>query len=184
MFNIPRFFDPATCARLLDELRAASVADATVYGAATSVDTRVRRSKQVAVSDATRTWVAQRLEEEKAAMSRHFEQALDEVEPPQFLHYTSGDFFVAHQDGNTPIIYDHTRFRKVSIVIFVSAPGDYEGGELLLHGRYPDYELRERAPAEAGTLVAFRAETTHEVTPLTGGERYTIVSWYRVRSTP
>ena len=29
------------------------------------------------------------------------------------------------------------------------------------------------------TLVAFRAETTHEVTPVTRGERSAIVSWYR-----
>ena len=32
---------------------------------------------------------------------------------------------------------------------------------------------------EPGTLVAFRSETTHEVTPVTHGERYSIVSWFR-----
>jgi predicted 2-oxoglutarate/Fe(II)-dependent dioxygenase YbiX len=34
------------------------------------------------------------------------------------------------------------------------------------------------APAP-GTLVAFPSETTHEVTPITHGERLSIVSWYR-----
>ncbi|MCA1578026.1 MAG: 2OG-Fe(II) oxygenase [Acidobacteria bacterium] len=32
---------------------------------------------------------------------------------------------------------------------------------------------------ERGTLIAFRAETTHEVTPVTHGERYSMVSWFR-----
>jgi predicted 2-oxoglutarate/Fe(II)-dependent dioxygenase YbiX len=32
---------------------------------------------------------------------------------------------------------------------------------------------------EPGMLIAFRAETTHEITPVTHGERYSIVSWYR-----
>ena len=32
---------------------------------------------------------------------------------------------------------------------------------------------------EPGTLVAFRSETTHEVTPVTHGERFSIASWYR-----
>ncbi|HEX8617592.1 MAG TPA: 2OG-Fe(II) oxygenase [Thermoanaerobaculia bacterium] len=184
MFTIPDFFDAATRAQLLAELRAATVTDATVYGGAQSVDLRVRRTKHVSVSDATRALVIRKLEEQRAALARHFEQSVDEIETPQFLRYTAGDFFVAHQDGNTPLIRDETRFRKISIVIFISPPGDYEGGELLLHGRYPDYELRERAPADSGTLIAFRAETTHEVTPLTAGERYTIVSWYRLNSTP
>jgi predicted 2-oxoglutarate/Fe(II)-dependent dioxygenase YbiX len=34
------------------------------------------------------------------------------------------------------------------------------------------------APAP-GTLICFRAETTHEVLPVTRGERVSIVSWFR-----
>jgi predicted 2-oxoglutarate/Fe(II)-dependent dioxygenase YbiX len=34
-------------------------------------------------------------------------------------------------------------------------------------------------PALPGSLVAFRSETTHEVIPVTHGERFTVVSWYR-----
>jgi hypothetical protein len=39
-------------------------------------------------------------------------------------------------------------------------------------------ELRA-ARGEAGTLVAFRAETTREVTPVTHGERYSIISLHK-----
>lgn len=180
VFTISNFFDPSTRAQILDELRNASANEATVYGGAKSVDTHVRRTKKVIVSEATRALVLQQLEARKGEIERQFGVATDELEEPQFLRYTAGDFFVAHQDGNTPLIRDDTRFRKVSIVIFLSDRGDYDGGELQLHGKYPDFDLRESAPAEPGTLVAFPAETTHEVTPLTRGERYTIVSWYRV----
>ena len=182
MFTIPDFFDAATRAQILAELRNASAHEATVYGVGKSVDTQVRRTKHVKASEATRELVLRKLEERRAEIERHFDVQTDLIEEPQFLRYETGDFFVAHQDGNTPLIRDDTRFRRVSLVIFLSDRGEYEGGELLLHGKYPDFDRRERAPAEPGTLVAFRAETTHEVTPLTRGERYTIVSWYRVRS--
>jgi len=34
-------------------------------------------------------------------------------------------------------------------------------------------------PGETGLLVAFAAETLHEVSPVTSGERFTIISWFR-----
>jgi predicted 2-oxoglutarate/Fe(II)-dependent dioxygenase YbiX len=52
----------------------------------------------------------------------------------------------------------------------------------VFHGPYPDYDLRVPLAPSPGTLVAFRAETTHEVTPVTHGERVTIVSWYPTAS--
>ncbi len=179
MFTLANFFDAATCARLLEELRNASTSAATVYGAATKVDSLVRRTKHVAVSDETRALVMQQLASRKAEIEAHFGVTTNVIEEPQFLRYETGDFFVAHQDGNTPVIRDDSRFRKISLVIFISNRTDYSGGDLVLHGRYPNYDEREIAPADAGTLIAFRAETTHEVTPLKSGERYTIVSWYR-----
>ena len=115
----------------------------------------------------------------------HFGVALAQCDPPQFLRYVTGDYFVAHQDGNTPLIHDDSRFRKVSIVIFLSRktaapqPESYGGGALVTHGTYAESYRRSELGAEPGSLVAFRAETTHEVTPVTHGERYTIVSWYR-----
>src|SRR5687767_1637114 len=109
---------------------------------------------------------------------------LTEFEAPQFLRYETGDFFVPHQDGNTPMIYDESRFRKISVVIFLSTPSDepepetYGGGSLVFHGPFTTNERLPLNPAP-GTLVAFRSETTHEVTQVTHGERYTIVTWFR-----
>ena len=117
------------------------------------------------------------------AIGEHFGVRLSECEEPQFLRYRKGDFFVAHQDGNTGLLRLDTERRLVSTVIFLSReaetpePGVYCGGSLVFtnhRGKYEKFHLR----ADPGTLIAFRSETTHEVTPVTHGERHSIVSWY------
>jgi predicted 2-oxoglutarate/Fe(II)-dependent dioxygenase YbiX len=176
---IDDFFDAATCQRIVAELRAANAEAATVYGtsAGGAVQPRVRSVRRVDVSPELHELVSRRFLERKPEIARHFAVNLDACEPPQFLRYEPGDFFVAHQDGNTPLVRDETRLRRVSIVVFLNA--GYEGGVLTLHGSYPDYNVRHPIVANPGALVAFRSETTHEVTPVTEGERFTIVSWYR-----
>ncbi len=181
------FLDTAARKEIAAEMRAAGGGSATVYGKdpAGAIDSLVRKTTRLTVSARTSDRVVRLLLEGKAAVEQHFGGALAECEPPQFLRYVTGDYFVAHQDGNTPLIFDDSRFRKVSIVILLSRKaaepeaGSYGGGALLVHGTYAEPYRRFELDAEPGTLVAFPAETTHEVTPVTHGERYTIVSWYR-----
>ena len=47
------------------------------------------------------TSIHSRLLQHKAQLEEYFGQSLTDCEPPQFLHYREGDFFVRHQDGNT-----------------------------------------------------------------------------------
>src|SRR5204862_1017262 len=122
---------------------------ATVYGTQSAgvVDARVRSTRRLEVSPATRDLVIAKLLELKPEVEERFGVALERCEEPQFLHYQAGDFFVAHQDGNTPLIRDDTRHRKVSVVIFLSDPGTYEGGSLVLHDHDGGHHA---APAERG----------------------------------
>ena len=187
LLQIADFLDAAARATLLAELRQAVGAPATLLGrtAADAVQPQVRRTTRAAVPPATRERLTALLLAEKDAIGRHFGVTLGTCEEPQFLRYGPGDFFVAHQDGNTPLVYDDSRFRKVSAIIFLSAsaaepmPGAYGGGVLTFHDPAPGSPLRLPLTPPPGTLVCFRAETTHEVTPVTHGERFTIVSWYR-----
>ena len=126
-------------------------------------------------------------------IASHFGVELSECEEPQFLRYKTGDFFVAHQDGNTGLLRLDTERRRVSTVILLGresespesaspAPGPnvYCGGSLVFTNlKAPLESAKFRMTAEPGTLIAFRSETTHEVTPVTHGERLSIVSWYR-----
>jgi SM-20-related protein len=187
LFEIAGFLDPAGCDELRAELQRAGGGAATLLGRspATSVQPQIRKATRLAVAAGTQERVTQLLRERKGALEGHFGLALGDCEEPQFLRYETGDFFVAHQDGNTELILDRSRFRRVSVVIFLSAqsgdpsPGTYGGGSLTFHGPYSGPSLQVPVAPAPGTLVAFRAETTHEVMPVTHGERFTIVSWYR-----
>jgi PKHD-type hydroxylase len=91
------------------------------------------------------------------------------TEKLQFTEYKEGDFFKMHYDKT----YDNV-IRKLSIVIMLSDPNTYEGGELNLWlGDKPDV-----APKEQGTVIAFPSYIMHEVLPVTKGLRYTIVAWF------
>ncbi|WP_051355473.1 2OG-Fe(II) oxygenase [Mesorhizobium erdmanii] len=184
---IPEALDKAACDALCGEIRGAAGHDAGLLGRSGQKPAwpQVRRTRRAEVSPATEALIERLLARQKPDLERHFGVALGAFEKSQFLHYREGDFFVPHQDGNTPLIHDESRFRKISAVIFLNAqsddpsPQNYAGGSLVLHGPYTGPDLRIALPALPGSLVAFRSETTHEVTPVTRGERFTIVSWYR-----
>lgn len=181
------FLDAPVRERLLRELRTAAGSAAPVYGAEAdgAVDSRVRRARIVEVSIEVRELVEGLLASAEDALASRFDLTIRTFESPQFLHYVTGDFFVAHQDGHTGMIRDEAEGRRISAVIFLNPPsvepmeGSYGGGSLVLHGFYPDVTKREIVPAIPGALAAFRSETTHEVTPVAHGHRYTIVTWYR-----
>jgi SM-20-related protein len=188
LFVVKEFLDPIACRELVAEMSAAQGDAATVYGRTTSgaIDSGIRQTLRLRPSDATREHIVLKLLGQKTAFERHFNVVLNECEEPQFLRYREGDFFVAHQDGNTGLLKLDTERRLVSIVIFLSReserpePGAYCGGSLVFTDLRPNSGVG-KFPLKAGpgTLVAFRAETTHEVTPVTHGERYSIVSWFR-----
>jgi SM-20-related protein len=179
------FLDASTLAEVLAAVRASQGRPATVYGLRESgaVDARVRRTTRLAPPAEVEQLVTRLLLSRMGAAEEHFGSGLKEVEEPQFLRYEAGDYFVAHQDGNTGMLRSEQEERKVSAVIFLNSQSDtpgpnaYGGGSLVFHPRGASEPFR--LTAEAGTLVAFRAETTHEVEPVTHGERFTIASWYR-----
>jgi len=184
-----RFFDDITCRTIIEELSKAAFTPATVYGRSESgaVDERMRRTSRLTPSHPTLDLVMRRLLEFKETIEQHFRIALTDCEEPQFLRYNVGDFFVAHQDGNTGMLkLTSDATRKISITIFLNAQsteqlsGSYCGGSLKFSNYRAEKEYREfELPSEPGLLVAFRSELTHEITPITDGVRYSIVSWYR-----
>lgn len=185
LFIVRQFFEPLDWEQIAAEMKAGEGAAAIVYGRGVSgtVDQNVRRTFRATPSNGTVELVKQRLWSVKEALEKHFDVSLSACEEPQFLRYREGDFFVAHQDGNTGLLRLDTEQRRVSVSIFLSreselpGPNTHAGGSLVF--RAPADREQFRMTAEPGTLVAFRSETTHEVTPVTHGERLSIVSWYR-----
>lgn len=63
--------------------------------------------------------------------------------------------------------------RKLSLVLQLSDPNDYEGGELqILTTGQPTSIQKKR-----GLIVAFPSWTLHQVTPVIKGTRQTLVTW-------
>lgn len=90
---------------------------------------------------------------------------MDNVE---VLRYQPGGHYRPHVDWTQGLTT-----RKLSIVVMLSDPADYEGGELLLHSRAEPYV----APRERGSIVLFPSWTLHGVQPVTAGERRVATCW-------
>lgn len=87
----------------------------------------------------------------------------------QFTIYNGGG---AKYEPHLDKVYTKTA-RKLSLVLQLSDPEDYEGGELKLHtGNDPIVIEKEK-----GLLCCFPSYILHGVTPVTKGTRYTLVVW-------
>lgn len=184
LFLLRNFLDADACASLKTELNLSPTTQAPVYieGTEGTIHENIRRTTSFHPSAETISHVHQRLLSQRSALDSHFGLTLNDCEPPQFLRYQEGDFFVRHQDGNTKQLdFDHLRIRRISLVVFLNdftaepEQNCYSGGLLQFYDEQSTYGL----PGETGLLVAFTADTLHEVSPVTSGERFTIISWFR-----
>ena len=73
-----------------------------------------------------------------------------------------------HQDFGSPGIS-----RKLSVVVQLSNPEEYEGGELQLFNSKNPINIKK----QRGLVVVFPSWTLHRVTPVTKGTRQTLVTW-------
>ena len=190
IYAAPRFLDPEACRRLVAELSAAPRSPAQVYkdNYAREVDERARRAVRVEPSAAVVSNMKETLSGLGASLQESFPFALGECEEPEFLVYRAGDFFGPHQDASRRgRISEHLKRRRVSVVLFLNeqreepARDSFGGGSLVFYGLFKDPRAAQvglpLAP-EAGLLVAFPSDMLHEVTPVTRGERYTVVTWF------
>ena len=184
---VENFFDISTCRHLIEEIRRSEHHSALTYGKSDrgTADERTRKVKRASLDSQIVDRVAAHLREHLTSLREYFGIPLRTIEEPQFLWYRPGDFFVAHQDGNTKLIQlESDRLRRISLSIFLNdqtndeLPDSYSGGSLVFTDRLTGD--RRKVPGGTGKLVAFRSELTHEVTPIKRGERFAIVTWCRI----
>src|SRR6266576_302584 len=115
------FFDVQTCCQLIGEMRHSPTSAAVTYGEGKSavVDERVRKVARLIPPPETVEHVTRRLMEWRDEIGKRFGLDLNGCEEPQFLRYRVGDFFVAHQDGNTGLVrLDSDQSRRISVSLF------------------------------------------------------------------
>lgn len=114
-----------------------------------------------------------------AALERHplfISAALPQrVYPPLFNRYGVGMGFGAHVDGAVRLLPGSGQKIRadLSATLFLSAPEDYDNGELQIEDTYGLHSVK----LAAGDLVLYPASSLHRVTPVTRGTRLACFFW-------
>jgi PKHD-type hydroxylase len=98
-----------------------------------------------------------------------------EIFPPLFNRYDAGMTFGSHVD-NAIRGYLNTSIRirtDVSATLFISAPEDYDGGELVVQDTYGAHAVK----LPAGDMIVYPGTSLHHVTPITRGSRIASFFW-------
>jgi PKHD-type hydroxylase len=159
-----------------DEVKAirAEIADATfVDGRATAGKSAglVKLNEQIAADDKRHQPLMRRLHT-KIVENKVFRHAAlpRALRPMMISRYRPGMEYGTHVDN--PIMGDMRT--DLSFTLFLSDPGDYDGGELMLEGMGG----REQAiKLPAGSMILYASGELHRVAPVTRGERLAAVGW-------
>jgi PKHD-type hydroxylase len=114
-----------------------------------------------------------------AALGRNqlfFSAALPrQVYPPLFNRYTGNMNFGNHVDGAIRVHAPTSRRMRadISATLFLTPPGDYDGGELLVEDTFGVHSVK----LAAGDMVLYPATSLHRVTPVTRGSRVSSFFW-------
>lgn len=125
--------------------------------------------------DSENRWVFDKLQKAFLDLNDlYFKYDLEKFEPFQFCryHHDRQEFYGKHIDCSRGNL-DPSTSRKLSVTLQLSDAADYEGGDLLLHAA----DRPDIAPRKKGMLVLFPSYVLHEVTPVTAGTRYSLVTW-------
>jgi PKHD-type hydroxylase len=97
------------------------------------------------------------------------------IVPPLFNRYEGGETYGNHVDGairsipGTPL-----RVRTdLSATVFISAPEDYDGGELVVDDTFGAHRVK----LPAGSMILYPGSSLHRVEPVTRGVRLAAFFW-------
>jgi len=151
------------------------------------LDEKKRNADVVWLND---TWIYKEIHPyvHKANKMAGWNFEIDWCETCQFTSYKKNQFYDWHMD-TFPNPYDdpkkqnyYQKIRKLSVIVSLSNPRDYKGGELEFDYRnhYNDkksiHKCNEISPQ--GSIVVFPSSIWHRVGPILSGKRYSLVMWY------
>jgi len=97
------------------------------------------------------------------------------VFPPLFNRYQGGHKFGNHVDNSIRQVTGtpHRIRTDLSATLFLSEPGEYDGGELVVEDTYGVHSVK----LPAGHMVLYPSTSLHHVEPVTRGERVASFFW-------
>ena len=108
----------------------------------------------------------------------------EDIEYFQFTKYegSSKQHYTWHADDGAPK-KPSDKVRKLSTIVMLSDPKDFEGGDLEFYDYAPpgrkDKILKTNDMKQKGTIITFPSFVIHRVLPVTKGIRYSLVIWHK-----
>lgn len=133
---------------------------------------RLRRSRIFWMQkDQENTWVFEKLAHIASSLNAQYYRfdLTGFGEPLQLTNYDQSEhgMYGWHQDYNASVS------RKLSLVLQLTDPSQYEGGNLQVLTTIQPQTVRK----QRGLVVAFPSYVLHQVTPVTSGNRQSLVAW-------
>lgn len=145
-----------------------------VDGKATNLGTAIKHNEQIDQSTAEAGDVADMIVQALFENARVARAAFPRTVPlPTFSRYRPGMYYGPHLDEALMRTRPNPIRSDLSVTVFLSAPDEYEGGELeLWMGN--DHAL---VKMPAGGCVVYPTGLIHQVREVTQGTRYAAVTW-------
>ena len=176
LLQVPQVLTAEQVAHCRERLQQAGWADGRITAGHQSA--MAKDNTQLPESDPVARELGGLILEALARNTTFFSAALPQrIYPPLFNRYDGGQSFGFHVDN--AIRYDRSRGgadpirTDLSATLFLSAPEDYDGGELVIEDTYGV----QRVKLAAGDLVLYPGTSLHKVTPVTRGERVASFFW-------
>lgn len=174
MVHIPQVLNPEQVARCRDVMERAAWVDGRVTAGHQSA--KVKDNLQLPEGSPQARELGEMVIEALAGNPLFMSSVLPkQVFPPLFNRYDAGMTFGPHVDNairaiaGTPM-----RIRTdVSSTLFISAPEDYDGGELIVEDTYGSHAVK----LPAGDMIVYPGTSLHHVTPITRGSRIASFFW-------
>jgi PKHD-type hydroxylase len=176
LLHVAGVLTPAEIERCRSSLRAAAWADGRVTAGHQSA--KAKHNRQLAEDDPGARELGTLVLDALARNPTFFAGALPRrIYPPLFNCYEGGESFGFHVDN--AVRYDRSRGEAqplrtdLSATLFLSEPGEYDGGELVIEDSFGTHEVK----LPAGDLVLYPGSSLHQVTPVTRGARIASFFW-------
>ena len=174
LLEIPHLLDAKQVAECREVLAVASWTD----GRATAgyLSNAVKQNQQIAENDPVARRLGKLILDVLDSNQLFISAALPlKVVPPLFNRYAGGQHYGGHVDGAVRPVYGtpHRVRTDLSATIFLSAPEEYDGGELVIEGTSGSRRIK----LPAGDMVLYSGTSVHRVEPVTRGARLASFFW-------
>lgn len=176
LLHVQNVLTPAELERCRHALDAAAWADGRATAGYQSA--QAKHNRQLAEDDPLARELGALVQGALARHATFFAGALPRrIYPPLFNRYEGGQSFGYHVDN--AVRYDRSRGEAqpvrtdLSATLFLSAPEDYDGGELVIEDTFGTHRVK----LPAGDLVLYPGSSLHQVLPVTRGARVAAFFW-------